>query len=78
MTPVSKSLKETLITILTAERNPAVRIEVLNLLTQNELTFMELQDALLQARQDANPFIRSQAEAALSQMEASRPLESME
>lgn len=78
MTPVSKSLKETLITMLTAERNPAVRIEVLNLLTQNELTFMELQDALLQARQDANPFIRSQAEAALSQMEASRPLESME
>ena len=76
--PVSPGLKETLITMLSSERNPAVRIEVLNLLTQNELKSMELQDALEQARQDANPFIRSQAEAALAQMEASRPLESMD
>ena len=77
-TPVSPELKETLITMLSSERNPAVRIEVLNLLTQNELASMELQDALQQARQDANPFIRSQAEAALAEMEDSRPLESME
>lgn len=77
-TPISSSLKDTLINMLSSERNPAVRIEVLNLLTRNELTSMELQDALQQARQDVNPFIRSQAEAALAQMESARPLESIE
>ncbi len=77
-TPVSESLKGILIEMLTSERSPAIRIEVLNLLTRNELTSMELQTALQEARQDANPFIRSQAEAALADMESTTPLESIE
>ena len=77
-TPISSSLKTKLIDMLKNERNPAVRIEVLNLLTNNELTSMELQDALQQARKDVNPFIRSQAEAVLAELETSQPLESVE
>ena len=77
-TPISSSLKLKLIDMLTNERNPAIRIEVLSLLTNNELTSMELQDALQQARRDVNPFIRSQAEAVLAELESTKPLESVE
>jgi hypothetical protein len=77
-TPISSTLKLKLIDMLTNERNPAIRIEVLSLLTNNELTSMELQDALQQARRDVNPFIRSQAEAVLAELESTKPLESVE
>lgn len=77
-TPISSSLKLKLIEMLKNERNPAVRIEVLNLLTNNELASMEVQDALQQARKDVNPFIRSQAEAVLAELESTKPLESVE
>lgn len=76
--PMSSSLKATLIGMLTSERNSAIRIEVLNLLTTNELTSMDVQDALRQARRDANPFIRNQAESMLAGMESTQPLESVE
>lgn len=76
--PISETLKVTLIDMFTSERNPAIRIEVLSLLTKNELNSMELQGALIQARRDVNPFIRSQAEAALAEFESTLPLESVE
>lgn len=76
--PVPESLKEVLITMLSSERNPAIRIEVLQLLASSERASMEWKEALMQARSDTNPFIRSQAESALAEMESSGPLESVQ
>lgn len=76
--PLPESLKEHLILMLTTERNPALRIEVLQLLASSEQASMQWREALQQARSDVNPFIRRQAESALAGMESTQPLESVQ
>lgn len=76
--PLPESLKEHLIQMLTSERNPALRIEVLQLLASSEQASMQWREALQQARSDVNPFIRRQAESALAGMETTQPLESVQ
>lgn len=76
--PLPESLKDHLITMLTEERNPALRIEVLQLLASSEQASMQYREALQHARTDVNPFIRRQAESALAGMETTQPLESVQ
>lgn len=76
--PLPESLKDRLITMLTEERNPALRIEVLQLLASSEQASMQYREALQRARTDVNPFIRRQAESALADMETTQPLESVQ
>ena len=73
--PVSDDVKGDLIDILLNEENSALRIEALQLLTRSELASIDLQKALQQARRDNNPFIRRQAESALTDFEQTGRLE---
>ena len=76
--PVGDELKTTLIDLLTQEQSSAIRMEALQLLTRSELASLELQSALQSARQDLNPFIRRQAEAALTEFETTSRLEDIQ
>lgn len=76
--PLGDELKSTLIELLTEEQSSAIRMEALQLLTRSELASLELQGALQTARQDLNPFIRRQAEAALNEFETKTRLEDVQ
>jgi len=64
--PVSEGLKKQLFGVLLNDPNSAVRIEAMELLTQNELVSLEWQAILEEAQLDMNPFIRRKAQTALS------------
>ncbi len=76
--PVSDGVKAHLIDILLNEESSALRIEALQLLTRSELASIDLQTALQEARTDNNPFIRRQAESALTEFEQTGRLEVIE
>lgn len=76
--PVSDQLKEELIAVLLNEDKSALRIEALQLLTRSELASIDLQTALQAASSDNNPFIRRQAETALSDFEQKGRLEAVQ
>jgi len=76
--PVGDDLKSILIELLTEEQSSAIRMEALQLLTRSELASLEFQSALQSARQDLNPFIRRQAEAALYELETKTRLEDVQ
>ncbi|MDA0378946.1 MAG: zf-HC2 domain-containing protein [Bacteroidetes bacterium] len=76
--PLPEPLKQLLIVMLSEERSPAIRLEVLQLLVSSEQASMQWWEALQAARSDANPLIRRQAESALAGMESTQPLEQVQ
>ena len=73
--PLTSSLKEQLYTLLINDTNTAVRLEVLDLLTQNERASIEMRTILELAQGDMNPLIRRKAQEALDGLQETGPLE---
>ena len=61
--------------MLISDPNTAVRLEVLDLLTQSERTSIEMKAILEAAQSDMNPLIRRRAEEALGGFETADLLE---
>ncbi|NQV73792.1 hypothetical protein HQ496_11775 [bacterium] len=73
--PISEELKAQLFELLISDPNTAVRLEVLDLLTQSERTSIELKAILEAAQSDMNPLIRRRAEEALGGFQTADLLE---
>lgn len=73
--PLSEELKAQLFELLISDPNTAVRLEVLDLLTQSERTSIEMKAILEAAQSDMNPLIRRRAEEALGGFETADLLE---
>lgn len=73
-TPVSGSLRSTLLDLVVNEPNTAIRMRALDAVTQSEGGNVELTHALEVASQDLNPHIRRQATMALMDMQTSQAL----
>ena len=73
--PISDELKSQLFELLISDPNTAVRLEVLELLTQSERTSIEMKAIYEAAQSDINPLIRRRAEEALSGFQTADLLE---
>lgn len=74
---LSESLSALLVELLETSSNSALRIEILELLTQSELARQDLMRILERAATDQNSFIRYSARTALSQLEEDVRLEEL-
>lgn len=70
-----EDLKASLVDILLNDPNSAVRIEVMELLTQSEVTSLDMRALFEQAQSDSNPLIRRKAGLFLEELEPAGRLE---
>lgn len=73
--PLNESLKSSLIEVLLNDSNSAIRIEVMDLLTENEVTSRDMKALFEQAQEDSNPLIRRKAGLLLEDLEPAGRLE---
>jgi hypothetical protein len=76
-TPLSASARQSLLDVLLHDENSALRIEALELLTEQSRAAQELGTYLDAVREDPNDFIRLQVQNLLSRPDSALPLEQL-